>query len=178
MRYSMIIISIILNFTFVGCAKAISPPRADYILSKPHGWLEVTIKDEEIPAVPQEKGKEKTGPIPPYCSLTVYHNNERFITESLDPVGDQPPYKLDTGFRFPLPSGAGEIELIYSGCEPDQEEPQSIKQKFSVFIDEGHVSPISFDGNVVAVGVNYENKTANFESIDKRLRKIETILEK
>ena len=178
MRCTLIIFSIILSFTFVGCAKAVSPPRAAYILSKPHGWAEVTVKDEEIPAAPQEKGKEQTEPNPPYCSLTVYHNNERFLSETLYPVGDLPPYKLDTGFRFPLPAGEGQLALHYFGCDVAQEKSDSIIQSSPVFIDERHVTPINFDGTSISVGVNYENKTATLESIDTRIQKIETILEK
>jgi hypothetical protein len=178
MRSTLIILSLIFNFAIVGCAKAVSPPRTDYILSKPHGWVEVTIKDEEIPAAPQEKGKEQTEPSPPYCSLTVYHNNERFLSESLYPIGDMPPYSLDTGFRFPLPAGEGQLELHYFGCDVAQEKSENLIQNAPVFIDEGHVTPINFDGTSISVGVNYENKTATLESIDTRLQKIETILEK
>ena len=183
MRSTFIILSLIFNFTFVGCANAVSVQRADYILSKPHGWVEVTVNDEDIPAAPHKKGKEQTEPSPPHCTIIIYHNSERFLSETLYPIGNMPPYRLDTGFRFPLPAGEGQLELHYFGCDiaqenPDNIIPNSLIQSSPVFIDERHVTPVNFDGTAISVGVNYKNRTVTLESIDTRIQKIETILEK
>jgi hypothetical protein len=106
MKKFILLLPILLNLTFISCATAVvSESRKAYITSREHGWIELSVQDRAIPPRPPKENETDYVPSPPFCYITVKLNNEEFIREEVYPFGDQPPYKLDTGFRFPVPVG-------------------------------------------------------------------------
>ena len=92
-----------------GCADAVSPARESYIRAQQHGWVELTVEDWAVPPLPPESTK------PIECQLTVSLNGEEFLSEAVYPHGDEPPYRVQSGFRFPAPTGTHNLVLAYSG---------------------------------------------------------------
>ena len=152
MNLRSIIATTLLVISFSGCARAnVSKSREAYILSQPHGWIEITVTDENVPSVlpPKELPPDKMEswePEPPSCRFLVELNNENFLYESIFPFGDEPPYIVDTGFRFPVPVGELDINIQYVGCDIENEDSASISFSSTIFIEEEMVSPIIFDG--------------------------------
>lgn len=170
----MIFLPVILNFLVISCASAgISESRTAYIMSRDHGWIELSINDNAIPPRPPGEKEQNYMPTPPYCSVTVSINNEEFIRESVYPYGEQPPYRLNTGFKFPVPTGDYNVEVIYSGCRFAAEGQSAFKYTAHVNIAKNYVTPLQFDGNYVSVGNQFENTQITLEDINNRLNEIE-----
>jgi hypothetical protein len=128
-----------------GCAAANSDRRA-YILAHPHGWMEVTIADGEIPAVPPGEDSDDPWERPYSCDIRVQLNDEPILRASAYPTGDGEPYFVNTGFRFPVPIGAIELELLYASCRVEDGEIVS-KQFFEkLVVKEDQTHEIVFNG--------------------------------
>lgn len=177
MRSSVSFIIVIVNFTLAGCASAASPARLDYILSKPHGWVELTVVDEAIPAAPPEKDKQQNTPQPPKCHIAAEINREHFFSESLYPIGENPPYRLNTGYRFAVPLGRGKLVVNYSNCDVKDGKSIELSYKTTITVEEGNVTPVQFNGVNLTVGTNQENSNATLEEINNRLKKIESLVD-
>ncbi len=164
----------ILNFALISCASAdISKSRSAYITSRDHGWIELSVNDNAIPPRPPYENEKDYTPTPPYCSITVKLNNEQFISEKVYPFGQQPPYSLATGFRFPVPVGDFKMDVIYSGCRFAEDGESSFAYTAHVNIVKDFVTPVRFDGSYLAVGNQTENSSVTLEDINERLDQIE-----
>jgi hypothetical protein len=164
--------------SFVGCAKAVTQTRDAYILAQPHGWIEIEVLDTEVFAIPMppdltEEERANWQPTPPACLLTVTLNNEQFISENIFPFGEESPYKVDTGFRFPAPIGDFKITLTYSGCDIEDGESISITLSSKIIVYENKVTPITFDGEKISVVEAEENTVITLDDIYNKLEDIE-----
>ena len=158
--------------TTSGCATAVSPAREAYILAKSHGWVEITINDTSVPARPPREGDEKEYPVSCYLSVNVNHEN--YLRDELYPIGENPPYSIKSGFRIAVPEGVSNIEFTYGGCKVVKNEVTNHTVETTVSIQEGWVTPIAFDGSSFAVGMSEPNQAVTLESIDDRLKNIES----
>jgi hypothetical protein len=129
----------------LACAST-SIERRDYILAHPHGWVEVTVADDQIPQVP--KSEDEPGKLvrPRSCTIEVSLDGEPFIYGASYPTGDAPPYAADTGFRFPAPPGAAELVVEYSGCDVESGKAASVRVSGQVAVERDRVSEVRFDG--------------------------------
>ncbi|OFW64360.1 MAG: hypothetical protein A2Y74_02555 [Actinobacteria bacterium RBG_13_63_9] len=141
-------IALTLCVLFVSCAASVSRDRRDYILAHPHGWIEVTIKDSEIPFLPPSE-KEPDKPVVPYsCYVSVDLNNEGFLSDYAYPFGETEPFTVDTGFRFPAPVGMSELKFKYSGCDVSADgKESSVTIKGEIPVEEGNVTEMLFNGS-------------------------------
>jgi len=160
--------------TTSGCATAVSPAREAYILAKSHGWVEITISDTSVPARPPREGDEKEYPVSCYLSVNVNHEN--YMRDELYPIGENSPYSIESGFRIAVSEGVSNIEVTYGGCRVVENEVINHTVETTVSIREGWVTPIVFDGDSLAVGVSELNKAVTLESINDRLKNIESNL--
>lgn len=167
--------SLLCFLAFSGCANAnVSRNREAYILSQPHGWIEITVADSIVPSAlpPKDLTSEQKAnwePHPPSCSFIIKLNNERFLYETIFPYGEDPPYKVDTGFRFPAPIGELEMIIQYSGCDTDGDEMTSISFSSRIRIIEDMVTPVSFNGDAVVIDEEIENTEIRLEDIYQKL---------
>ena len=172
------IVMFFLCLSFVGCAKAVTQTRSAYILAQPHGWIEIEVVDTNVFAKPippdlTEEEKADWKQVPPSCFLIVSLNNENFISENIFPFGEESPYKVDTGFRFPAPIGVFKISLTYSGCDIEDGESISITLSSKITVYENKVTPITFDGAKISMVEPEENTVITLEDIYKKLEDIE-----
>ena len=115
-----ILLSLIILFPTASCAKSIPIERRDYILSKPHGWINLTIIDTSIPNVKVKNDNKVSFEKPTYCTVSVKVNGEKFIILEVFPDGPKSPYSVTSGFRFPVPVGEQNLTINYSGCRVDE----------------------------------------------------------
>jgi len=185
MKTVNMLVFLLIVLPIFGCAKKvvanISDSRKAYILSQPHGFVEIEFVDNEIPSkitpkdlTPEEAGEWK--PSPPSCHLVVYLNNEKFLFEDIFPFGQSPPYFVETGFRFPAPIGAFVMEIYYAGCdvEPGEDGLQATSKKLSVEIDvmEGFVTPVYITGDSITMDPQRADTVVTLDDIYKRLDKL------
>ena len=175
MKKSCVIYTSLFVLIFAGCAKAnISRSREAFILSQPHGWIELTISDANVPAQlppenikPEELAKWK--PKPPLCYLTIRINNERFLYETIFPFGQEEPYEVDTGFRMPAPVGEFDLIIEYSNCDIDDDKMTDVSIRSNITIIEGKVTSIAFDGEKLTFEGTKENDKVTLEDIYNKL---------
>ena len=178
----MKILSALIIFFFslglVSCASAVTPHREAYILAQPHGWIELEVLDTNVPSqLPPKKLSEeqklKWKPKPPTCSMIVTLNNERFLYENIFPFGDTPPYRVDTGFRFPAPIGDLKITISYIGCDIKDSKEISTSFSSTVSVVENMVTPIDFNGETFEFGDFEKNSAITLEDIYLKLEDLE-----
>lgn len=178
MQLAFTIFLLIVNFVLAGCAGAVSLPREAYILAQDHGWIEITVVDAAVPPAPPSEDEKDYRIGPPSCRVDVLVNGERFLTERVYPVGDQPPYRVETGFRFPVPVGQLTLHVDYSWCDiGDDGKPSSVSVMTPIEVREGLVSPIIFDGLSLFVEGLRDDQAVTLEKLDTRLNRIERLLE-
>jgi len=174
-KSNFIVVSMLITISLCGCARAnVTQNREAYILSQPHGWIEITVKDVNVPSVlpPKDLPPENITSWksqPPDCDFIVKLNNERFLYESIFPYGDGPSYRVDTGFRFPAPVGDFRIEIIYSGCNVETEKSAPISFLTIITIEENKVVPALFDGFSFILNEIEENDVITLEDIYQKL---------
>lgn len=176
MRILSLTFALVITLSFVSCAKAVSPSRMAYITAKDHGWIEFSLLDYDIPAALPSENEVDDSPKPPYCSIVIKLNEEEFVSEEVFPLGDQPPYSIDTGFRFPAPAGIFRLSVVYSGCDIEDDEEIQIVLDATVEVRKNFVTPVHFDGSSLIVEALVENEVVTLEDIDNQLRKIEQLL--
>lgn len=175
MNLKSIMVTILLVISCFGCASAnVSKSREAYILSQPHGWLEITVTDENVPSVlpPKDLPADKMTswkPEPPSCFFLIELNNEKFLYESIFPFGDNPPYMVDTGFRFPVPVGELELTVRYVGCDIEDDARGSISYSSTIYIEEKMVTPVLFDGISFYFNDNQKNNVITLEDIYNKI---------
>lgn len=179
------VVFFLILLTVLGCAKKvvanISESRKAYITSQPHGWIEVELFDDNIPA--KEKPKDLTPeeaaewkPSPPSCHLVVYLNNEEFLSEDIFPYGQAPPYSVNTGFRFPAPIGVFALEIYYLGCDVEQSEGDTqIKPSRKILsseidIIENNVTTVFTSGDSIKIDEPRENTVITIDDVYKQLK--------
>jgi len=185
MKIANIVICLLIPVFLFGCAKKvvanISEDRRAFILSQPHGWIEIELMDNNIPSVikPAEltaKESAEWKPSPPSCFLLVRLNNEKFLYEDIFPFGASPPYIVETGFRFPAPIGTFKLEIYYGGCDvelKDGEPKQASRTLISkIEVNEGWVTKVFTSGDSITIDPPIENNVITLDDVYKKLENI------
>jgi hypothetical protein len=159
-----------------GCASAQAiAPREGYILAHDHGWVELGILDD---AVPMYRSTDDSGrtvqSVPESCGVTISLNGEPFLISPLYPAGSSPPYRVDSGFRFPAPVGLFAAKLAYSGCRGSADADREFS--FVLTVASGQVTEIAFDGDTVDAKPPTPDEAVTLQSLDARLQRIERAL--
>lgn len=170
-------LALVLNLGTAGCARAASSSRKAYILAKDHGWIELTVADDDIPATLPDEEDEDLSPRAPLCQISVQINNEPFMSDYIYPSGELPPYIAETGFRFPAQEGEIHLRLKYSGCDIQDENETNVVTDAVVIVRKGFVTPVTFDGTSLYVETLREDDVLTLEDVDNRLQKIEHLLQ-
>ncbi len=160
-----VIIVILIPFLFPSCAAAISQERRDYILSHPHGWVELSVNDYQIPKTPQKEEKKTVFKRPYQCPVTIKINEEPYFRDYVYPFGEEEPYGIESGFRFPVPIGIIFFEIIYSGCDVIEGKEGNINRDIEIDVIENMVLKLNFDGNSLVLEETSPNKKVTLEDI-------------
>ncbi len=147
------------------CATGISDDRRAYILAHPHGWVELTIQDTQVPNIPPPEDSKEGPQMPTSCRINVEIDNEDFLWDDAYPKGEQEPYEVESGFRFPVPVGVSELYFSYSGCRVRDGEVESIELAVMLMIAENMVHEIAFDGNALLPMEPRENRKVSMEDL-------------
>lgn len=137
---SIILFSILLSLT--GCASAISPAREAYIQAKPHGWIELTVKDSSIPSVPVEDKNEDKKKRPQHCNIIMSVNSENYLSERVAATGENAPFTIDTGFRVTVSEGTSKLKINYIGCKVVNNKIINHVSELIVVVTDGFVTPL------------------------------------
>ena len=178
MRIAVIAGVLLIQTMISSCVIGISPARQEYILAKPHGWIELEVADSQIPADPPGKDEKDYVERPPECRVRLKIDREIFLYDWIFPVGDAPPYSVETGFRFAVPVGQGKLKVEYRYCDILEGKLTSLFFQAEIDIVEGFVVPVYLDGSVLTIGAMTENETVTLEEINNRLKNIEDSLQK
>lgn len=160
-----VMIPIIIFLLFPSCAAGISQERRDYILSHPHGWVELSVNDYQIPNTPQKEDKKTILKRPYYCPVTIKINEEPYFRGYIYPFGEEEPYGVESGFRFPAPVGIISLKIIYSGCDVIEGKEGTIVRDIEVDVIENMVIKLNFDGNSLVLEETSPNKKVTLEDI-------------
>ena len=161
-KYKVILVFLV---SLSACAASLPQDRRDYILAHPHGWIEVTVSDFDIPYLPPTKEDPTVKVVPFSCNVRVDLNNERFLSGSAYPYGKEEPFTVETGFRFPVPSGDSDIQFIYSGCDVEGGEETSVIIETRLLISENHVTEIQFNGTDLTMLPEKKNSVVTLEDV-------------
>ena len=164
---SNVIIAVIISFLFPNCAAGISQERRDYILSHPHGWIEVSVNDYQIPKTPQKEDKKTIFKKPYYCPVAIEINEEPYFRDYIYPFGEEEPYEVESGFRFPAPVGTISLIISYSNCDVIEGTEGTIVRDIEIDVIENMVIKLNFDGNSLVLEETSPNKKVTLEDIYK-----------
>jgi hypothetical protein len=150
---------------FAACASTLPIERRDYILSRPHGWIEITIEDAAIPVVPVSDDDPTRLGRPDLCRLEVLLDREPYVDAALYPDGDQEPFRIRSGFRIPVPVGSVSLTGAYRGCDVADGKPGQVEYAVEVTVAESMVTELSFDGEAMHVGTTRADTAVTLERI-------------
>lgn len=165
--HNKLLMAVVFSFMFPSCARAISQERRDYILAHPHGWVELSFNDYQIPSIPVKEKKKTVFVKPEQCRVTVEIDDEPYLSDSVYPFGEVEPFRVESGFRFPAPVGLTSLRLTYSGCDvgEKEEETGSVEQLVEINVQENMVQNLGFDGSAITTGEVTPNKAVTLEDI-------------
>jgi hypothetical protein len=143
------------------CASTIQE-RRDYILAHPHGWVELSLDDRAVPAVPESEEEPERLVRPSSCSVAIALDREPFVLGSAYPTGDAPPYGAKTGFRFPAPVGTALLAVEYQGCNGAD---AATTAELTISVEEQRVVEVHFDGNALAADPPRDNPVVTLEDV-------------
>lgn len=156
---------LVLGALVPGCATASSEDRRAYILAHPHGWVEITIYDPNVPNVPPAEDSTEAWQRPSSCGVSVKLNDEPILYQLAFPTGASAPYSVSTGFRFPAPIGATELRFSYTDCRVAQGKAISLELSAILFIEENQTHEAVFNGTELAVRPPHPNEVVTLEDI-------------
>ncbi len=134
------------------------------------------MADAAIPPAPPREG-DVSVLRSPESRITVKIDNEWFVSEPVYPLGDNPPFSVNTGFRFPAPVGQRRVKVVYGGCDGQRDEEGSVSAESIVAVEKGFVTPMHFDGISLVVDGLRKDNVVTLQDIDRRLQRVEQILE-
>ena len=147
------------------CAASLPTERRDYILSRPHGWVELSISDLAIPLVPESEEAGAALVRPPACGVEIELDREPFVGGAVYPNGEQAPFMASSGYRFPAPVGSVHLALRYSDCRVAAGKAAAVTAEADLAIGEGQVTEIAFDGERLAASAPRADRAVTLESI-------------
>jgi hypothetical protein len=166
---------IILNLFLIvlpitACANSLQIERRDYILSKPHGWISLSITDLEIPNILDPETKKLVKPS--RCYLSVLANSEMFLSAPLYPDRSESPYSITSGFRFPIPTGPQNLEIEYSGCKASEKGSTSdIKSTIKLNISNDMVYEIKYASETFSLESEIPDEEVTLKEIYEAVKK-------
>jgi hypothetical protein len=170
-----LLLSFLFVFLMTGCARAVTLEREAYILARDHGWIELSFEDEGVPGFPRDREAKDFTLVPPYCSLRVSVNNEPFLSETIYPFGEVPPFRVDSGFRFAVPVGELTVELTYRGCHPVEGDKGTEPEVLALVtkIEKGMVTALAYRaGRLYFEGI-HKNTVITLGDVYDRLQLLE-----
>lgn len=162
-------ILLLLVISISACAASLPQDRRDYVLARPHGWIEVTLADHNIPYLPPTREKPDEPVFPHSCHVQVKINNETFLSSRAYPYGEEPPFTVDSGFRFPAPAGMLDLHFVYSGCDVEEGKETSTIIETMLDVTPNHVTEIKFNGEDLVVIPEKKNRVVTLEDIYEEL---------
>jgi hypothetical protein len=155
----------VVAFSFAACAASLPIERREYILSRPHGWIELTVEDSAIPLVPFSDEDPKLVR-PSSCYLSVLLDREPFVEGQLYPDGETEPFRVRSGFRFPVPVGTVAISGEYSGCDVGENgKLETWSYETTVPVSDSMVTELEWDGRRISVGATRPDTAGTLERI-------------
>ena len=131
----------------LSCAASLDQSRREYILSRPHGWLELSLLDRAVPDVARDENEPQQRARPDSCVIELRVDREPFFRMDVFPTGERAPYQVDSGFRVPAPVGAQHIEVAYRGCDESQPGDRSeVGAELELALPENQVIELHYDG--------------------------------
>ncbi len=151
----------------VACAATLETDRSDYILAHPHGWVEVSIADTAIPAVPvsQSEGKPVEWGRPLVCSIDIQLDREPFARGDLYPAGDRPPFSAKSGLRFPAPVGVALLTVNYSGCDLEGDALSETDAQLLISVADSRVVEVHFAGTTLVADPPRDNSVVTLDDL-------------
>ena len=103
------------------------------------------------------------GALLPGCATALSQERRDYILAH--PHGEELPYAVDSGFRFPVPVGDVELYVSYSGCDIEEGKPANRETGIVVNIEEGTALEVAFDGQSLVAGVASPDTKVTLEDI-------------
>jgi hypothetical protein len=136
---SLLLLSLL---AFAACTKA-SDARRDYLLARPHGWIDLTLH-APAPAAAASAAAGKEPAASSDCRIAFAVNGETLLEESGD-LASADAAKNPLGYRVVAPAGSLDGELEITGCVPRW------RQALPITLDKDHLARLEFDGRHLAV---------------------------
>jgi hypothetical protein len=149
---------------FAACASTMEPERRDYILSRPHGWIELSIDDVDVPLVPESEESSKLVP-PRACYVEARLDREPYASIAVFPAGAQAPFAVKSGVRFPAPLGPALLEVTYTGCDVESGKPSETSAQLYVAVAESRVTEVAFDGSSLSASAPRDDTVVTLDDI-------------
>ena len=157
---------VITTLVTLACAAAtISKSRRDYITAHSHGWIEITVRDQQVPYAPPPESKPYRLERPDDCSLQVDLDGEMFLYETIYPVGERAPFTVDTGFRLPASAKRMRLQLTYTGCDFEGAEERTVEVAAVVDVIEAMVTLVTFNGESLVIEPATDNTAVTLEDV-------------
>ena len=157
--------AMVVALAFAACASSLPIERREYILSRPHGWIELTVEDSAIPLVPLSDEDPKLVR-PSSCYFSVLLDREPFVEGRLYPDGETEPFRVRSGFRFPVPVGTVSISGEYSGCDVGKNgKGETWSYETTVPVSDSMVTDLEWDGRRISVGATRPDTAVTLERI-------------
>ena len=147
------------------CAASLPTERRDYILSRPHGRVELSIGDLAVPVVPESEESGAALVRPPSCGVEIELDREPFVGGAVFPNGELAPFMASSGYRFPAPVGSVHLSLRYSDCRVAAGKAAAVTAEADLAIGEGQVTDVTFDGEHLAASAPRADRAVTLESI-------------
>ena len=130
-------------------------PRSDSFQLKGDnfGWIEVAVINENVQC-PDAGMEEKESPCPPpQCLLEVRLNKEPLSMQQMSAFGEEPPFRVDAGFRFPAPPGAHDVSMAFlCSSDPDSAAKSiggQVHATSTIEVRKQTVTSLEFDGKSI-----------------------------
>jgi len=135
------------------------------LLSRPHGWVELSIADDRIPEVPEGDETPNVFVRPPECYVSVRLEGEPYASIAVFPTGDRAPFAVKSGMRFPAPVGPARVEVSYRGCDVDAGEAATRGASIAIAVAESRVTEIAFDGDALVASAPRNDTVVTLDDV-------------
>jgi hypothetical protein len=160
----------LLTAALFACAAGLPVERREYILARPHGWVELSVGDLAIPRVPKSEEEGAEWARPAECRLDVELDGEPFVAGFVYPVGEQPPFAVSSGYRFPAPVGRVRLAVEYAGCDAEGSgSAPALLGEAEIDVAQGQVTDVAFDGERLLPGAPRADTAVTLERIYEAL---------
>lgn len=156
----------------VACASSLPVERRDYVLAHPHGWVELKIDDRGVPLIPDvsydhaDKASVKGWVKPAACWLAVSIAGEAYVSGvQVIPQGERPPFRADSGIRFPVPVGTTVLKLAWGGCRVEGEKIVQVEHEIFIPVELDRVTEVLFDGAALSTSAPREDRIVTLDDV-------------